>query len=333
MLDQYGRTIEYLRVSVTDRCNLRCAYCMPPGGVTQVDHAEILTYDEIVKVCRLCAGMGISKIKLTGGEPLVRKGLDSLIGTLKKTEGIEQVTLTTNGVLFAEQADSLVQSGLDAVNISLDTLDREQYFELTGKDELDRALEGLEKAMSYPSLNVKVNCVALGGVNEGQWIPLVRLAKEAQMAVRFIEMMPIGLGKGFPGRTQEEVCQVLKEEFGEPEVLCGTFGNGPAVYVSFPGFEGKVGFISAVTHQFCGQCNRVRLTAEGFLKPCLQYSTGVDLRSLLRGASEEDLEREIQKLIFEKPCSHQFDIQENTPGDATLWSDQLEEKEMSRIGG
>lgn len=334
MKDQYGRTIEYLRVSVTDRCNLRCVYCMPREGVKQVSHKDILSYDEIVKLCRLCAGMGISKFKLTGGEPLVRRGLHALVGSLKQTEGIEQVTLTTNGVLLAEQLDALVQSGLDAVNISLDTLDKGQYLELTGRNDLDKALKGLEAALSSPSLKVKVNCVALGGVNEDQWVPLARLAKDTRTDVRFIEMMPIGLGREFPGKTQEEVCQVLEEAFGEPVFLSGRFGNGPAVYASFQGFQGKIGFISAVSHQFCADCNRVRLTAEGFLKPCLQYSMGADLKSLLRGgAREEELEKAIKNIIFEKPRCHQFVSGESTQEGEEVSGGELEEKEMSRIGG
>ncbi|MDU7710172.1 MAG: GTP 3',8-cyclase MoaA [Clostridium sp.] len=333
MTDQYGREIEYLRVSVTDRCNLRCSYCMPEEGVEQVVHNEILTYSEIARICRICADKGVSKIKLTGGEPLVRKGISGLLYELRQIDGIEQITLTTNGVLLAGQIEELAKAGLDAVNISLDTLEREQYAQITRRDELGKAMEGLEAALKYPGIRVKVNCVALQGVNETQWVPLAELAKNEPVDVRFIEMMPIGLGKSCAGSSQEEVCRVLKQAYGDPRFLSGSFGNGPAVYASFPGFSGKIGFISAISHQFCGSCNRVRLTAEGLLKPCLQYSKGADLRRLLRsGADDAKLDEVIGKVIFEKPRCHQFTLKRDER-QGTENEGPLEGKQMSRIGG
>ncbi|MGC4019915.1 MAG: GTP 3',8-cyclase MoaA [Muricomes sp.] len=331
MIDQYDRKIEYIRVSVTDRCNLRCVYCMPEEGIEQVEHSQILTYDEIVRICRMSAEEGVSKIKLTGGEPLVRKGLANLLSRLKEIPGIEEVTLTTNGVLLADQIDDLVKAGLDAVNISVDTLNSAQYAELTRRDELDRALAGLEAALKYPNLRVKVNCVILHGVNDEEWVPLAELAHSKRVDVRFIEMMPIGLGKSYHGSSQEAVLDKLKAVYGEPEPLSGKFGNGPAVYVGFPGFTGKIGFISAVSHKFCGDCNRVRLTAEGFLKACLQYSTGQDLKTLMRDGIEDDkLKEVIKKVIFEKPRCHQFS---GTEDNDTGSEDDLEQHEMSKIGG
>ena len=328
MLDQYGRKIEYLRISVTDRCNLRCVYCMPEEGVEQVSHSEILSFDEMTRICRICAKLGITRVKLTGGEPLVRKGLGSLLRSIREIEGIEQVTLTTNGVLLAEQIEELAAAGLDAVNVSLDTLDRAQYMKLTRRDELEAALRGLEAALQYPDIRVKVNCVALHGENESQWVPLANMAKERPIDVRFIEMMPIGLGKEYPFSSQELVYEALKAAFGEAQFLTGNFGNGPAIYARFPGFTGKTGFISAVSHKFCESCNRVRLTAEGFLKPCLQYSTGVDLRAMLRNeAGKKELEEMIQKVIFEKPRSHQFQMEGSSK------QEDLEQKQMSSIGG
>ena len=328
MLDQYGRKIEYLRISVTDRCNLRCVYCMPEEGVEQVSHSEILSFDEMTRICRICAKLGITRVKLTGGEPLVRKGLGSLLRSIKEIEGIEQVTLTTNGVLLAEQIEELAAAGLDAVNVSLDTLDRTQYKKLTRRDELEAARKGLEAVLQYPDIRVKVNCVALHGENESQWVPLANMAKERPIDVRFIEMMPIGLGKEYPFSSQELVYEALKAAFGEAQFLTGNFGNGPAVYARFPWFTGKSRFISAVSHKFCESCNRVRLTAEGFLKPCLQYSTGADLRAMLRNeAGEKELEEMIQKVIFEKPRSHQFQM------DGSSKQEDLEQKQMSSIGG
>lgn len=331
MIDQYDRKIEYLRVSVTDRCNLRCVYCMPETGIQQVPHSQILTYDEIVRICRICAEEGISKIKLTGGEPLVRKGISELLGSLKKIPGIEEVTLTTNGVLLADQIESLVKAGLDAVNISLDTLNPRQYEELTRRDELGKAMAGLEAALQYPGLRVKVNCVILQGINDGQWVPLAELAASKPVDVRFIEMMPIGLGKAYLGSSQEAVLERLEEVYGAPELLSGRFGNGPAAYMGFSGFCGKIGFISAVSHQFCGDCNRVRLTAEGFLKACLQYSAGEDLKKLLRdGAGDKELKKLIKKVIFEKPRCHQFSDAEGTE---EREGKKLEQQQMSKIGG
>ncbi|CUX21227.1 GTP 3',8-cyclase MoaA [Clostridium sp. C105KSO13] len=327
MIDQYNRKIEYLRVSVTDRCNLRCVYCMPKDGIEQVAHSDILSYDEIIRICRVCAGEGISKIKLTGGEPLVRKDLAELLHRLKEMEGIDQVTLTTNGVLLADQIADLTRAGLDAVNISLDTLNPDQYKAITRRDEFDKAWLGLKTALKYPNISVKVNCVILPGINESQWIPLAGMARESHVNVRFIEMMPIGLGKSYPGSSQQEVLERLEEVYGKSEVLSGRFGNGPAVYIGFPDFCGKIGFISAISHQFCGDCNRVRLTAEGFLKPCLQYSTGEDLRKLLRdGIEDKDLKDVIRRVIFEKPRCHQFSAEKDA-------EDNLEQKQMSSIGG
>lgn len=333
MKDQFGRNIEYLRVSVTDLCNLRCVYCMPEEGVAQVSHSDILTYDEIITICRICAQKGITRIKLTGGEPLVRRGLSRLVGALKEIPEIEQVTLTTNGILLSEQIGELVQSGLDAVNISLDTLDEEQYRRLTRRGELKSALKGLKEALLYPDIQVKINCVALDGRNQEQWIKLAAFAKEAPVDVRFIEMMPIGLGKTFQGSSQKDICGVLEHVYGSPRFLSGKFGNGPAVYAAFPGFQGKIGFISALSHQFCGECNRIRLTSEGFLKPCLQYSAGADLREALRRRTDgKELERLIEQIIYEKPRCHQFTESKVGEGGVTA-QEQLEVKHMSSIGG
>lgn len=331
MKDQYGRMIDYIRISVTDRCNLRCVYCMPEEGVEQVPHQEILTYDEIVKLASLCAEKGISRVKLTGGEPLVRKGLDYLIRELKKIEGIQQVTLTTNGVELKKQMKGLAAAGLDAVNISLDTLDERMYASITRRDALHKSLEGLEEALKYPEVKVKINCVPLAGVNEGQWAPLAGLSKERPVDVRFIEMMPIGLGKTYQGKEQEDILAVLRQAYGREKVLHGRYGNGPSVYVQFPGFKGKTGFISAMSHKFCKDCNRVRLTAEGFLKPCLQYEKGVDLKTPLRnGASERRLMEMIEKTIYQKPGCHHF---EQAQDEERGQDEGFEKKQMSRIGG
>ena len=214
MQDRYGRKIEYMRVSVTDRCNLRCIYCMPPEGVQSIAHSQILTFDEIERICRIGAGLGISKIKLTGGEPLTRKNLPELLGMIKRLKGIEQVTLTTNGIFLKDNIDELVSCGMDGVNISIDTLNEEKYCELTRGGRLNSALEGLEAALAFPELHVKVNCVPMDRTDESDWIGLAELARDGRAEVRFIEMMPVGLGKQFRGRSSDEVLGVLERAFG-----------------------------------------------------------------------------------------------------------------------
>lgn len=336
MRDKFGREITYLRISVTDRCNLRCIYCMPEHGVEPVSHDEILSFDEILRVCTICAKQGISRIKLTGGEPLTRKGVSELLKSIRQIQGIEQVTLTTNAVLLPEQIESLANAGLDAVNISLNTLDQQQYRSITRRDLSEQAMAGVRAALSYPAIKVKINCVVVKGINEEQTVPLAVLAKQNPLDVRFIEMMPIGLGKSTEGCGQKEVCERLEREFGKAKFLSGKFGNGPAVYAAYPGFVGKVGFISAISHQFCGSCNRIRLSAEGFLKPCLQYATGVDLKGMMRqGKGEQQLTDIIRQVIMEKPCSHQFVRPQflQTEGRIQNRNDVLEQKQMSRIGG
>ncbi|MCF2569628.1 GTP 3',8-cyclase MoaA [Mediterraneibacter glycyrrhizinilyticus] len=334
MRDQFGRNIDYMRVSVTDRCNLRCIYCMPEEGVPCVSHSDILTFDEIRRICGIGAELGISRIKLTGGEPLVRRGLPGLLGMLKKIPGIEQVTLTTNGILLKDNINELVSNGLDAVNISIDTLDPEYYHKITRRGGIEEVLSGLDAALSYPALKVKVNCVPLKGMPEETYVQLASLAKDRDVDVRFIEMMPIGLGKEYFGVSGQEIYNILKERFGEAERCNGKFGNGPAVYVQFSGFQGKIGFIDAVTHKFCSTCNRVRLTSEGRLKLCLQYETGIDMRKLLRsGADDEVIKQEMRRVIYEKPACHHFaDGRPDTP--ASLSGDEkLETRDMSQIGG
>ena len=325
MIDRCQRDIDYIRISVTDRCNLRCVYCMPEEGVQWVPHNAVLSYEEILRLCRVFAGLGLSKIKLTGGEPLVRRGMDRLIADIKAIPGIRCVTLTTNGVLLAQQLPGLVSAGLDGVNISLDTLNREQFRAITRRDELGRVLAGLNAALECPGLNVKINCLPMGR-NDDQLVPLVELARERPLSVRFIEVMPIGLGKELTYRSEDEVRAMLEARFGPMEPFHGRLGNGPCHYFSLPGFAGKVGFISALSHQFCSECNRVRLTSEGFLKTCLQYELGVDLKALMQdGRDDAFLAEAVRQAIYNKPLQHHF---ADTSG-----QEALEHHGMSQIGG
>lgn len=326
MIDQFGRNIDYLRISVTDRCNLRCIYCMPEDGVKLVEQKELLSVEEITRVCSVMASLGIKKIKLTGGEPLVRLKVSELVKCLKSIEGIEKVTLTTNGILLEKQIESLVEAGLDGLNISLDTLDRQCYMKITRRDKLEQTLNGIQAALKYPQLSVKINCVPLG-LPEQNLCQIAELARKYPVHVRFIEMMPIGQGKTFQGMSEEQVISMLQKEFGSLEHYTGDkLGNGPSHYYTVEGFQGKIGFISAVSHKFCKECNRIRLTSQGYLKTCLQYTAGRNLGRIIRGGgTDKDLKQEILDALNEKPVGHTFLEKEKRDDTECLC--------MSQIGG
>lgn len=324
MIDRYGRVINYVRISVTDRCNLRCCYCMPEEGVSMVSHEDVLRYGEIIKLVKIFAALGIQKIKLTGGEPLVRQDLWYLAKELKKIPGIQQVTVTTNGVLLKEQIGKLAEAGIDGINISLDSLREEEYYQITRRRELKKAWEGFQEALKYPKVTVKINCVPMGQQTESL-LEIGALAKKYPVHVRFIEMMPIGLGKEWSGIREEKIKEILENRFGKSSSFNGALGNGPGHYISFEGFQGKIGFISAVSHKFCSSCNRIRLTSQGFLKSCLQYDIGADLRTPLReGASEEEMQQLIIETIEKKPEGHIFGLESGS---------NREKRIMSQIGG
>jgi len=323
--DNYRRTIDYMRVSITDRCNVRCVYCMPLEGITSAPHDEILTYDEILRVCRSAAQLGVKKIRLTGGEPLVRKDMPILVKELKSIPGIEEVTLTTNGILLGEYLETLVDYGIDGINISLDTVNRQLYKEVTRFDRLDQVLGNLDRALTYDNLVIKVNCVPINWPNQN-FVELAALAKDRPIHVRFIEMMPIGYGKNFDYVSENEIKRQISEKYGSLIPIQERLGNGPSRYYEVDGFRGKIGFISAMSHQFCHRCNRIRLTSQGRLKTCLQYQTGTDLRALLRnGANSEALIQAIKRSIISKPKEHEFKGDRRTA--------EKETDEMVKIGG
>lgn len=335
MNDSYGRSIDYLRVSVTDRCNLRCIYCMPEGIENKVHHGDILTYDEIAYIVKIAAEAGIKKIKITGGEPLVRKNLPYLVNLIKRTDGIEHVTLTTNGVLLREQIKKLSEAGLDGINISLDTLDRKKYRLITGNDCFDEVMEAVKLWRAYPDIRFRINAVPLRSFDNNEHgdiitetedlCSLAALAAEGNVDVRFIELMPIGMGKYSRGFTQDEIAAALENVYGKANYEKNTHSAGPASYYSFEGFKGRIGFISSMTHNFCSSCNRLRLTSEGFLKPCLSYSSGIDLRKLIRaGEDRENILEAVRKAIYMKPAGSGFD---------NGASKDAEQKLMSDIGG
>lgn len=323
MKDQYGRDIDYMRVSITDRCNLRCRYCMPEG-IEWLPMEQILTLEEITEACRQAAALGIRKIKVTGGEPLVRKGCPELIGMLNALPGIEQVTLTTNGILLPDCADELCRQGIHAVNISLDTLDPQKYIAITGFDRLSKVLDGIH-AMEERGVPVKINAVLQRDVNDMECIALAELAKTHRVDVRFIELMPIGHGRQMEPVSNPEVLERLKAHYGANHVNSDsrTHGNGPARYVRIDGFLGSIGFISAIHGKFCQSCNRIRLTATGELKPCLCYSDRISIKNALRTGSPEDVKELIRQAIEQKPAAHCFEQLQTV----------TEMKEMSKIGG
>ena len=278
-----------------------------PDGVELAPMESVLTYEEIEVICQEAAELGIKKIKITGGEPLVRIGCADLIGKLKRIPGIEQVTLTTNGVLLGKYLKALMENGLDAVNISLDSLHREKYQQITGRDELQQVLESIEKAVDA-GLKVKVNSVLQRDINGEEWDTLILLAKKYPLDVRFIEMMPIGFGRQFEPVYNEELLKMLKEKYPEIETDNRVHGNGPAIYYHIPGFRGSVGFISAIHGKFCGQCNRVRLTAQGRMKPCLCYGESFDLREAVRSEDrKEKIQNILRTAIEKKPKQHCFE--------------------------
>lgn len=323
MLDRYGRVINYLRISVTDRCNLRCCYCMPEG-VQDVGMKNILTFEEIWEIVRTGVSLGITHIRITGGEPLVRKGCVNLIRGIREIPGVETITMTTNGVLLGNYAKQLKEAGVDGVNISLDTLDPEEFYKITGKRELQEVLAGI-RAAKTAGLPVKLNAV---NRKELDPIPLVRYAQEENLPIRFIEMMPVGYGKKYVGRSNEELRETLEAVCGNAECMTNReelsrMGSGPAVYYQFSDLKVPVGFISAIHGKFCDTCNRVRLTAEGYLKLCLCYDEGEDLRRVLREGEKENLRTIMEQTIFRKPAAHCFEH----PAEMT------ETHEMLKIGG
>lgn len=327
MIDGFGRTIDYVRLSVTDRCNLRCLYCMPECGVEQLSHAQIMRFEELLHVCRILSRLGISKFKVSGGEPLVRRGVCDFIGDLKRLPGVEQVTLTTNGVLLEQNLAGLQHAGIDGINISLDTLDGNTYRELTRQGDIASVLAGLEAALEADICPVKINAVLLRGKNDGELEDLAALARDRKLSVRFIELMPIGLGTVYQPVSGEEVLRRLTKAYGQPEKYELPLGNGPACYYAFPGFKGKIGLIDAVSHSFCHRCNRVRLTSDGWLKLCLQYDIGLDLLTPLRaGASDSELQQLVLHAVVQKPEKHGFDRERGQ-------IDNREIKNMNSIGG
>jgi cyclic pyranopterin phosphate synthase len=305
MVDGFGRRIDYARVSVTGRCNLRCVYCQPEHGAEISE--EPLSLERILKVGSALAALGINQIRLTGGEPLLRGDIAEIIRSLKRLKGIEKISLTTNGLILPRLLDELAPDELYGLNLSLDSHDPAVYQAITRSGRLDDALAGLHAALDKGVSNIKINCVAIAELNDGELEDIAQLAKDRDVAVRFIELMPVGLGKEYTPVRREQIADRLQERFGRLTPCPGRFGQGPAVYYRPPGFQGKIGFISAVSRRFCESCNRVRVTSSGYLKTCLHFRHGLDLRPLLEpDIPFADLVGRMRRAILEKPLGHRF---------------------------
>lgn len=306
MLDACGRKIDYLRISITDRCNLRCVYCMPENGVSSISHDSLLRYEEIVRLVRLMQPLGVQKVRITGGEPMARRGCLELVQNLHEMGGLSRIAMTTNALLLRGRMREARDKGLTSVNISLDTLDPIRYRQMTRLGDVAPVLDVIDEALAC-GLDVKLNAVPVRGMNENDLVSVAALAKGRPLCVRFIELMPVGCGAAFSPIPTDEVLAKMEAAFGALPPDETRHGDGPARYVKPRGFVGSIGFIGAVSHEFCDHCNRVRLTSDGFLKLCLNHSAGLNLRELLRsGASDEQITAVIYDAIQKKPQRHGF---------------------------
>ena len=296
MQDRYSRKISYLRLSVTDLCNLRCRYCMPEDGIPKRAHGEILSFEELTEIAAAAVELGVTKIRITGGEPLVRRGIVELCARLRGIPGLRELAITTNGVLLDELAVPLKEAGVDRVNISLDTLDPEKFRALTRCGELEQVLRGIEAAHAAGLTPIKINAVLMGGFNDDEIVPLVELTRERDLHVRFIELMPIGPGAAFAPEAFVPCTEVLERV---PELVPDGTSGVSRVY-RLPDGAGTVGLITPISHEFCSECDRIRVTSDGKLKPCLHSKQEISLR----GLHGEKLRQTILYGVGQKPESH-----------------------------
>ncbi|HVJ49752.1 GTP 3',8-cyclase MoaA [Desulfitobacterium sp.] len=323
MQDQFERRIEYLRISITDRCNLRCQYCMPASGVKWLPHEEILSFEEIERLVKISTSLGFKRFRLTGGEPLVRKGIVDFIGRVSRIPDVEDLMLTTNGIFLPEMAFELKAAGLNRVNISLDTFDPDRFREITRGGDVDKVLQGIFRSLEAGLNPVKINVVVDRSYNLLELPKFLELARNYPIDVRFIELMPIGISSDH----REEFVPIaeMKEIMGlqdlEPQKI--GLGSGPAEYIETEGFLGNIGFISALSRHFCNTCNRIRLTADGKLRPCLHSPKEINLREALRnGSSDDEVADLFAQTVFNKPAEHHMNDE--------AWQGS---RMMSQIGG
>lgn len=307
LIDKFDRTIDYLRISVTDRCNLRCIYCMPSCGIISKPHEDLLSFEEITRVVRAAACLGIDKIRLTGGEPLVRKGLVGLVRSLNKIDGIKDISMTTNGVLLKEYASELKEAGLRRINVSLDSLKEDRYRAITRHGLLDDVLDGINESLKVGFSPVKINALLLDDVDDNEIGRFLRLTIENEISVRFLEFMPVNSFYRPTNFVSSKAVMDAAKRFDiveETEVL----GEGPAKAYKFKNALGTFGLISPMSDKFCANCNRLRLTSDGFLKPCLHSNMKVDLRASLRsGRGMDEIVKLIKLAADIKPREHHLD--------------------------
>jgi len=328
LVDSYGRRIKNMRISITDKCNFRCTYCMPAEGLPWLKKAEILSYEEIERIARVAASIGIEQIRLTGGEPLVRRDVPELVRQLHKIEGLHSLSITTNGILLKQQAAALAEAGLTRINVSLDSLIREKFAQLTRRDQFTRVLEGLEELEKYPSIHpIKVNAVAIKGYSEEEVLDFVHLARRKAYVIRWIEFMPLDADQIWRKEdilTGGELKAIIEAEYGPLVPITSGDPSETARRYTFSDGIGEVGFINPVSEPFCSTCDRIRLTADGQLRTCLFSTEETDLRAVLRsGASDEELIQAIRQAVWNKELKHYI-------GDKRF---KRANRSMSMIGG
>lgn len=302
LVDSYGRNINYLRLAVTDRCNLRCTYCMPKRGLDWIPRKELMSYEEMMKICSLLVAMGVHKIRITGGEPFIRKGMMPFLTSLSELNGLQQLTLTTNGVLTAPLVPELKKIGVQSLNLSLDTLDRNRFIEIANRDELPKVLETLEALLQH-DIEVKINTVVMGNKNISDIIPLVELTKDLPVSVRFIEEMPFnGGGDHHPVLewNYKRILETIEEHFPDIQKIRDAPSSTSFNY-HIPGHKGNVGVIAAYSRLFCGTCNRIRITPLGVLKTCLYDNGALNIKEAMRdGVDDEELKTILNNAILNK---------------------------------
>ncbi|MCB2339938.1 GTP 3',8-cyclase MoaA [Clostridium estertheticum] len=319
MRDSHGRNINYLRISVTDRCNLRCIYCMPEQGIKKLEHVDILRFEEIFKIVKVSEKLGINKVRYTGGEPLVMKDIDKLIYETSKLQGIEDISITTNGILLADMASDLKKAGLKRVNISLDTLDDVKFKSITRIGNLDKVMKSIDRCLTLGLKPVKINTVLMRGFNDTEFEDFLNLTREMPIEIRFIELMPIGEGIKIYDKSKISFMEILKNH---PELTqIENEKSSTAQMYQIKGAKGKIGFISPVSCKFCADCNKIRLTSTGTIKPCLHSKEEINLKQYLN--NEEMLTNVLKQAIFDKPLEHHLEEEKISRS----------EKMMYQIGG
>ena len=321
MKDCHNRSIDYLRLSIIDQCNLRCTYCLPEQGAQWLAPENRLTDDQLLQIVSAFASLGVTKVKLTGGEPLLHPSLCSLVRQIKAIPTIQMVTLTTNGVLLKQQAKQLKEAGIDSINISLDVLNRNRFKQLTRRDVYQDVLDGVHQCLQE-NISIKLNVVLARELNQTDTLALAELAHHHEIPVRFIELLPIGCAKHLTPLPPDELLSQLKQQYPQMKQSLKTYGNGPAVYYEIPTFKAPIGFISAMSHSFCEQCNRIRVSANGELKTCLHYAPTLNLTPYL---NDDTLVPIIEAACFNKPKQHDFKTQSK--------NERFEQRNMAQLGG